>query len=56
MPIASARNVPGALGENGTSDDALIEYLEDAPEPLPPQDPIGPPDVQPGEAPIKSDE
>jgi hypothetical protein len=45
-------------GENpGAGEDAsLTEYLEEAPQPLPPRDPIGPPDVQPGEMPIKSDE
>jgi hypothetical protein len=44
--------------QNRTSDgdDSLIDYLEDARQPLPPRDPIGPPDVQPGEVPIKSDE
>jgi hypothetical protein len=41
----------------GAEDDAsLVDYLEEAPQPLPPRDPIGPPDVQPGEAPIKPDE
>jgi hypothetical protein len=34
----------------------LVEYLENEPQPLPPRDPIGPPDVQPGEVPIKLDE
>jgi hypothetical protein len=42
--------------ETREGDDALIDYLEEAPQPLPPRDPIGPPDVQPGEAPIKRDE
>jgi hypothetical protein len=43
--------------DTGGNDDApLIDYLEEAPQPLPPRDPIGPPDVQPGEAPIKPDE
>jgi hypothetical protein len=41
----------------GENDEApLIDYLEEAPQPLPPRDPIGPPDVQPGETPIKPDE
>lgn len=38
------------------ADDALKRYLEHEPPPLPPRDPLGPPDVQPGETPIKSDE
>jgi hypothetical protein len=40
----------------GNNDAPLVDYLEEAPEPLPPRDPIGPPDVQPGETPIKPDE
>jgi hypothetical protein len=42
--------------EIGPGDEALIEYFKDAPEPLPPRDPIGPPEDQPGELPIKRDE
>ena len=41
---------------NNEIDDELAEYLENEPPPLPPRDPLGPPDVQPGEAPIKPDE
>lgn len=37
-------------------DDSLADYLEEAPSPLPAGAPIGPPDVQPGEAPIEKDE
>jgi hypothetical protein len=56
--MCNATNSRGSLPEKETreGDDALVDYLEKAPEPLPPRDPIGPPDVQPGEAPIKSDE
>jgi hypothetical protein len=38
------------------ADESLIDYMEEAPQPLPPRDPIGPPDVQPAEAPIQIDE
>jgi hypothetical protein len=56
--VSNIEPMNSAFPGNGASnsDDELVEYLEDAPQPLPPRDPIGPPDVQPGEAPIKSDE
>jgi hypothetical protein len=56
--VSNVEPMNSVFPENGAgnSDDELVEYLEDAPQPLPPRDPIGPPDVQPGEAPIKSDE
>ncbi len=38
------------------TDESLIDYMENAPQPIPPRDPIGPPDVQPAEAPVKLDE
>jgi len=34
----------------------LVDFLEEAPQTLPANDPIGPPDVQPGKAPIESNE
>jgi hypothetical protein len=40
----------------GDDDASLADYLEEAPQPLPPRDPVGPPDVQPGEVPLKPDE
>lgn len=43
--------------ETGDGDDSLVEYLENAPPPLPRRAPIGPPDVQPGdEDPVEVDE
>lgn len=58
MSSSNATNVPDPLreGESSDDDDSLIDYLENTPQPLPPRDPIGPLDVQPGETPIKSDE
>jgi hypothetical protein len=38
------------------AEDEIAEYLENEPQPLPPQDPIGPPDVQPGDVPLEPDE
>jgi hypothetical protein len=38
------------------AEDELAEYLENEPQPLPPRDPIGPPDVQPGDLPLEPDE
>lgn len=51
-----AEAVAGWSGGNANGDESLIDYMEDAPQPLPPQDPIGPPDVQPGEVPVQIDE
>jgi hypothetical protein len=54
----STQNETDAGSSSGTTngDESLIDYMENAPQPLPPRDPIGPPDVQPGEAPIRVDE
>jgi hypothetical protein len=54
----STQNETDAGSPSGTTngDESLIDYMENAPQPLPPRDPIGPPDVQPGEAPIRVDE
>ncbi|MFY9739017.1 MAG: hypothetical protein WAK11_08170 [Candidatus Cybelea sp.] len=38
------------------AEDELAEYLENEPQPLPPRDPIGPPDDQPGVLPVEPDE
>jgi hypothetical protein len=43
--------------QSETGDDSLVDYLENAPPPLPRQEPIGPPDVQPGDDdPVETDE
>ena len=54
----STQNETDAGSPSGTTngDESLIDYMENGPQPLPPRDPIGPPDVQPGEAPIRVDE
>ncbi len=46
----------GRSSGTANGDESLIDYMENAPQPLPPRDPIGPPDVQPGEAPVQTDE
>jgi len=42
--------------ETGHDVEMTVDYLEEAPQPLPARSPIGPPDVQPGETPIGADE
>jgi hypothetical protein len=55
-PNTQTEAAAGWPSGTANTDESLIDYMENAPQPLPPQDPIGPPDVQPAEAPVNIDE